>query len=173
MQTDNEGNMIFRSLKGGLFYFSMVLLLSVVAAAVFMAVYFFLKGMTWLSLVGLIIAAAFVIICFAIVLTVNSLRFVLEKDGVRVPNSMLLTGVKIQAFIPYPMISKFYGTTRILAPAFSPVSSSDAVMIVFTNDNGRRGDMVAVSPEEKELFISELTKRTGIGVSDDPHAKKR
>ena len=176
MHTDADGNMVFRSLKGNLYYCTLTILLSASVLLILLAAYGLLNGPF-----PIIITCIFILVPVILMLlfsalfiaVVNSMRFVLGRDGIEVPNSVLIAGVRNQGYIPYSAITKFYGTTRILAPAFSTVSSSDAVIIVFTNINGRRGDMVAVSPEEKALFISELAKRTGINASDDPHAYRK
>jgi hypothetical protein len=171
MHTDADGNIVFTSLRGGFYKFTVAILLSLGALFLLLTVYCFQKGDHIGGYVLLFIAMVMVLITIGFMILASRIRYILERDGVRLRHSIWMVGVRIQEFIPYTSITKFYGTTRLSAPAFSPVTSPDAVMIVFTNDNGRRGDMIAVSPDDKKMFISELTGRTGILVSDDPHAK--
>jgi len=160
----DDGDIVFSAAMGVYYWMTVGILVPI---GIVFTVWAFL-GSVILLIVGitfLIFAAWFASAC-------RSVRYTLEKDGIRLKHSTLLIGVRLQKFIPYSEIARFYETNRLMAPAFSPVTSSDMVMIVFENINGRRGDMVALSPKNKRMFISELSLRTGIRLSADPHAKK-
>jgi hypothetical protein len=104
------------------------------------------------------------------VLVTGRIKFVLEKDGIRISRSIRAGGiVKVwPKFIPYRNIYKFYETRRVDPGAFT--ASFDMVMIRFMKD-GERRNAVALSPENREIFISELEGRTGLRLSMDPDKK--
>jgi hypothetical protein len=169
MHTDADGNIIFHTARGK-FYYGMLVTFIVMCSALpsVGGIYIFLgKGFGWpLVLIGMI----FLIPLYLFLLT-GRIKFVLEDEGIRISRSIRAGGlVKVwPKFIPYHTIFKFYETRRVDPGAFT--ASFDLVVIRFTTDSGRK-DAVALSPENREDFISKLTKRTGVQLSMDPDKKK-
>jgi len=119
---------------------------------------------------GVIMLAAFGSTSLAVgifyIMLFRSMRYILEKDGIRLPGSVRLLWWGLQDFIPYSSVMRFYESREVTrAVGFS----FDQVWIDFRDGHGRK-DGAGLSPKNKQLFISELTKRTGIPISLGPYA---
>jgi membrane protein YdbS with pleckstrin-like domain len=170
MHIDKDGNMVFPTAKGKMYYGSVVIMLLISLIVLGIAFYLVLTnedGASAFAVIGL--ATSFLLL--SVFLLMRSFRYTFEKNGIRLHNAKIV--LVSQEFIPYRDITRFYETDSFWDSSVSPVTSLDMVVIVFTNENGRRGDAVSVSPKDKALFLSELTKRTGIQISKDPHAEKK
>ncbi|MCL2785765.1 MAG: PH domain-containing protein [Methanomassiliicoccaceae archaeon] len=167
MRTDADGNMIFRTSAGKLYY--SLLAVTLLSSLVFLApaAYRIITG-TGGTFVFLLLGSISLLTGVYVIL-LRSMRYVLEKDGIRLPKAVRILSWGLQDHIPYSSVTRFYENnsfTRVVG------LSTDQVWIEFKNVHGKK-DGVGLSPEDKQTFISELSRRSGIHVSADPHAKKR
>ncbi|MDR0778847.1 MAG: PH domain-containing protein [Methanomassiliicoccaceae archaeon] len=168
MNTDADGNIIFYTSKGKFNYYGIVILLllcSVIPLAI--AGYGIIPGAGWLGLT--VFGSIFLLILIFIVLIAMRIRCIFECDGIRLPLNFVGYGF-IPDFIPYSSIRKFYESREWTHHLYG--FSFDQIVIRFINSKGRN-DGISVSPKDKQLFISELTKRTGIPLTLNPYPKKK
>jgi len=165
MQVDAGGNMIFRSSIGRLHcsLFAVIFLLCVIFFAA--AGYCILNGRD--SLLFMLIGLTFLFSGIFLIILFRTMRYVLEKDGIRLPKSARIYGWGLQDFIPYGSVTRFYESREITRTLGF---SLDQVWIDFRGGHGKK-DGVGLSPKDKGIFISELTRRTGLPVSVSPYLK--
>jgi hypothetical protein len=104
------------------------------------------------------------------VLVIGRIRYIFEKDGIRLPGTAWAVGFRLGEFIPYSSVTRFYKTRAVFEVIFG--ASFDVVIITYMNENGKR-ESVTLSPEDRDRFASELTRRTGVPLSADPHKKTK
>ena len=160
MRTDADGNITFNSSFGKLWlmFTAFMFLLCVIF---FVWAYVTHTDTTLLIIGGLLFLLSGVII----IAFVRSIKYVFEEDGIRFPLTWLLWGFSLEEFIPYARITRFYETREFTGLVHG--ASMDKIWIEFMNSSGKK-DGFALSPKNKQLFISELTKRTGLSISDKP-----
>jgi hypothetical protein len=172
MHTDSDGNIVFRSSKGKFYYSLLAVCFSIcVILLVFVAHRAFTgASIPWWFYLGIVSA---LVIGSVFILMARIIRYVFENSGIRFPHGDALAsgGMKtIPEFLPYARIIKFYETRRGTGVTLG--LSFDQVWIEYLTDKGKKTGM-GLSPKDKQRFISELTKRTGILPSADPRGKTK
>ena len=160
MRTNADGNMVFCSSFGRL-WLLFTAFMFLLCAIFFVAAYgvganttlFVILGFTFLFSGVLIIALARIIV------------YIFEKDGIRFPRAWILSGMVMQEFIPYVRIIRFHETREFVGFVYG--ASTDKIWVEYINDSGKK-DGIALSPKKKQSFIFELTKRTGLPISEKP-----
>jgi hypothetical protein len=166
METNADENMVFSSLKGPFYYSVLAFIILLGAIVIFLAVRHY-SGI-WTLLLALI-GTMFFLSAALLMRFVGKIRYVLETDGIKLNDSMTTRHSMISVFTPYIKIIEFYKARNVL---IGYGASTDCVVIRFINKYGNK-DTLALSPKNKQLFISELTKRTGIPVSPNPRSKTK
>jgi hypothetical protein len=170
MQTDAGGDIVFRSSKGRFYHYTLAVLFSVCALLFLIGIYRHITGASLPWLFFLLGSLLLLTPAVAILMTEYT-KYVFEKDGIRFPHGDIIMsgGLKvIPDLIPYTNIIKFYETNRVTG--FTLGASLDQVWIEYLSDKGKKSG-IGLSPANKQYFIEELTKRTGLLISADPHAK--
>ncbi|MCL2607500.1 MAG: PH domain-containing protein [Methanomassiliicoccaceae archaeon] len=163
MHTYADGNIIFRSSKGRLYY-SLQAAILLICAVSFAAV---AHGMIEGTNVSLFLVIGLIFLPLSVLIIIFArLKIVLEKEGIRLPNVPMCA----QKFIPYVNVTRFYERSDLTGLTIGV--SLDQVWIDYINVNGKK-DGIGLSPENKDLFIAELTKRTGIPISANPNMRSR
>ncbi|MCL1905200.1 MAG: hypothetical protein FWG19_03660 [Methanomassiliicoccaceae archaeon] len=157
MHTDADGNMVFSSQWNDTAHTMTIIMLVA-------CVYFLCFGIVLLIdqeytgyafvLLGLFFGG------LALFFRHRTFEYTFEKKGVGFDVS-IIEGSHL--FVSYDEIMKFH-ETRMNA-------HNDGIMLYYIRENKTEGRAVLL-PIEKEIFISELIRRTGISLSEDPHAKK-
>ncbi|MCL1983907.1 MAG: PH domain-containing protein [Methanomassiliicoccaceae archaeon] len=167
MHTDTDGNMIFPAMKGGVYYSAVffLFLLCAVLLGIFLYRSFTGSGVPWLY----VMMATIFLLIDILIIALSRFSYVLDEKGIKLSWQVFLSLV-IQDSVPYAKIIKFYKTDDLLEAA-SQVTSIRMINIEFWNNSGKK-DKISVSPADRERFVSELTERTGIPLSEDLRAKK-
>jgi len=163
MHTDADGNITFYSSIGRVYY--SILIGSLLFSAIFSAC-----GIIYLSPIFFVIGVSSLFLFILFLYFTKKAIYVLEDGGIRFPRVFLVTWVGMPTFIPYAKIIKFYESREF--PNLSLSLSLDQIFIDFRCADGKK-DSISVSPKDKEIFASELTKRTGIPISANPHPGTR
>ncbi|MCL2607354.1 MAG: hypothetical protein FWD92_02190 [Methanomassiliicoccaceae archaeon] len=153
MRTDGDGNIRFGSSKGGLYY-SMLLFCAILFT---IALY-----LTSTDIVFFLAFGPMSLFLGAVMIMIARHICTLETDGIRFPPGIRMI---VQEFIPYANIIRFY--ERSDTGLVIGVSSRGQMWIEFTNTHGKK-DGIGITPENREIFITELTGRTGIPMSVNP-----
>jgi len=160
MQTDAEGNITFYPSFGRLWilFTAFMFLLCVIF---FVAAY----GTDANATLFVVLGSTFLFSGFLLIALARIIVYIFERDGIRFPRAWILSGMIMEDFIPYIRIIRFHETREFVGFVYG--TSTDKIWIEYMNGSGKK-DGIALSPKNKQLFISELTKRTGIPISKKP-----
>jgi hypothetical protein len=167
MYTDADGNIIFSSSKGSIYYFFLVLMIMLGVFMFFLTIRY--NTEIWTSGLFAVGGAIFFLAAVLFRRFCVKIRYTFETDGIRLNDCLTTRYSMVPMFTPYIKIREFYEAHHVL---IGYGASTDCVVIRFMNKYGNK-DTLALSPDDKQLFISELTKRTGIPVSPNPRDRMK